>query len=144
MFDQCLYFNAVKFTRLINSYWEAAYRPTGLSPSHAYLLQFILHKPGETPKNLADKMDLKLSTVSRFLDALSAKGLVERRKDSSDKRECCIYPTTAGEKLKTRLTHISNRLHKKIRQLLGDKSVNDSVSLLKEFSLMLKNDGGIE
>ncbi|MCK4865801.1 MAG: MarR family transcriptional regulator [Gammaproteobacteria bacterium] len=138
MFDECLYFNATKFTRIINSFWEEAYRPIGLSPSHAYLLQFILDQPGNTPKNLAEKMDLKLSTVTRFVDALSAKGLVKRRKENKDKRECSIYPTKEGKKLKADLNRTSNMLHKKIRKILGDNGVSDALSLFKEFSSRIK------
>ncbi len=138
MFDECLYFNATKFTRLVNSFWEEAYRPMGLSPSHAYLLQFILDRPGETPKNLAAKMDLSLSTVTRFVDVLSAKGLVERKKENKDKRECNIYPTSKGKKLKADLERTSDMLHKKIRRILGNNGVSDAVASLKKFSLKMK------
>ncbi|NOZ53925.1 MAG: winged helix-turn-helix transcriptional regulator [Gammaproteobacteria bacterium] len=138
MFDECLYFNATKFTRLINFFWAEAYRPIGLSPSHAYLLQFILNQPGETLQNLAEKMDLKLSTVTRFVDVLSAKGLVERRKENKDKRECSVYPTIEGKELKTDLDRTSKILRKEIRKILGDKSVSDTVSLLKKFSIQIK------
>ncbi len=138
MFEECLYFNIAKVNRLVTSLWEEAYRPVGLSPSHAYLLQFILDQPGGTPKSLAEKMDLKLSTVTRFVDALSAKRLVERRKENKDKRECSIYPTKAGKQLKGDLEKISNTLHKKIREILGGNGVSDAVSLLKKFSRGIK------
>ena len=140
MFEKCLYFNTVKFTRMINSFWEEAYRPTGLSPSHAYLLQFILEQPGATPKKLAEKMDLKLSTVSRFVDSLAAKGLVERKKENRDKRECSVYPTKPGINLKDELESISNNLHRKIREILGETNVTEAVSLLGKLSADLNNE----
>ncbi len=140
MFEECLYFNTVKFTRVINSFWEEAYRPTGLSPSHAYLLQFILDQPGATPKKLAEKMDLKLSTVSRFVDSLTAKGLVERKKENRDKRECSVYPTKPGINLKDELESISNNLHRKIREILGETNVTEAVSLLGKLSADLNNE----
>ena len=140
MFEECLYFNTVKFTRVINSFWEEAYRPTGLSPSHAYLLQFILEQPGATPKKLAEKMDLKLSTVSRFVDSLTAKGLVERKKENRDKRECSVYPTKPGINLKDELESISNNLHRKIRKILGETNVTEAVSLLGKLSADLNNE----
>ncbi len=140
MFEECLYFNTVKFTRMINSFWEEAYRPTGLSPSHAYLLQFILEQPGATPKKLAEKMDLKLSTVSRFVDSLAAKGLVERKKENRDKRECSVYPTKPGINLKDELESISNNLHRKIRKILGETNVTEAVSLLGKLSADLNNE----
>lgn len=140
MFEECLYFNVTKFTRMINSFWEEAYRPTGLSPSHAYLLQFVLDQPGATPKKLAEKMDLKLSTVTRFVDSLSVKGLVERRKENRDKRECSVYPTKLAINLKEDLEYISKILHKKIRRILGDINVSEAISLLRKFSADLNNE----
>ena len=140
MFEECLYFNLIKFTRMINSFWEDAYRPIGLSPSHAYLLQIILDQPGTTPKKLAEKMDLKLSTVTRFVDSLSVKGLAERRKESSDKRECSVYPTKLAINLKGDLECISKILHKKIRGILGDINVSEAISLLIKFSADLNNE----
>ncbi len=134
MFEQCLYFNTIKFSRQINSLWEEAYRPLGLSPSHAYAIQFILEQPGITPKNLAEKMGLNLSTVTRFVDSLMSKKLVERRKENKDKRECSIYPTSSGKKLHADLQLISKTLHKKIRELLGAEDVNSAIALIKDFS----------
>jgi len=116
MFEKCLYFTATKFTRLISSLWEEAYRPIGLSPSHAYLMMLVLEKPGDTPKKLSEKMDLKLSTISRLIDGLSVKGFLLRKKANLDKRECCVYPTERGVSLKNDIEEITNTLHKKIRK----------------------------
>jgi len=140
MFEECLYFNVTKFTRMINSMWEEAYRPIGLSPSHAYLLQFIIEQPGVTPKKLAEKMDLKLSTVTRFVDSLSVKGLVDRKKENRDKRECSVYPTKRAINLKGELERISKTLHKKIRKILGGTNVSDAISKIKKFSTEINNE----
>lgn len=140
MFEECLYFNVTKFTRTINVLWEESYRPVGLSPSHAYMLQFILEQPGETPKKLAERMNLKISTVTRFIDSLTAKGLVERRKENRDKRECNVYPTKSGESFKIELKKISKKLHKKVRRILGDINVSDTIEMLKKFNAEINNE----
>ncbi len=134
MFEQCLYFNTIKFSRLINTIWEEAFRPLGLSPSHAYAMQFILEQPGISPKNLAKEMTLNVSTVTRFIDNLEAKKLVKRRKENKDKRECSIYPTNTGKKLHTKLQLISKTLYKNIREQLGADEVNNMVTLIKDFT----------
>ncbi|MFK5891590.1 MAG: MarR family transcriptional regulator [Pseudomonadota bacterium] len=139
MFEKCLYFNTIKFSRQINSIWDDAFRPLGLSPSHAYCIQIILQQPGITPKNLAVKMELNLSTVSRFIDGLSSKGLVERRKENQDKRECSLYPTKRGKDLSRKLDVVSKKLHKKIRNILGVKEVNEAIILIKDFSYKINN-----
>lgn len=140
MFEECLYFTTTKFTRLISSQWEEAYRPISLSPSHAYLMMFILENPGDTPKKLSDKMNLKLSTVSRFIDGLSVKGLIIRKKINKDKRECSVYPTELGINLNNDLTEITKKLHKKIRKILGNTDVSDAILLLEKFSNDIKTE----
>ena len=140
MFEKCLYFTATKFTRLISSLWEEAYRPISLSPSHAYLMMLILENPGDTPKKLSEKMDLKLSTVSRLIDGLFVKGLIIRKKINKDKRECSVYPTELGVSLKNDLVKITKKLHKKIRKILGNTDVSDAVLLLKKFSKGIKTE----
>jgi len=140
MFEKCLYFTATKFTRLISSLWEEAYRPINLSPSHAYLMMLILENPGDTPKKLSEKMDLKLSTVSRLIDGLFVKGFIIRKKINKDKRECSVYPTELGVSLKNDLVKITKKLHKKIRKILGNTDVSDAVLLLKKFSKNIKTE----
>lgn len=140
MFEECLYFNVTKFTRTINILWEESYRPVGLSPSHAYMLLLILEQPGETPKKLSEKMELKISTVTRFIDSLTIKGLVERRKENKDKRECSVYPTKSGENLKVELKLISKKLYKKVRRILGNINVSDTIEVLKKFNAEINNE----
>ncbi len=133
MFEKCLYFNINRLSRQINLLWEEAYRSVGLSPSHAYLLQIVLEHPGSSPKELAERMDLRLSTVTRFLDSLSIKGLVERRQENKDKRERSIYPTKLAIDLRDELKFITKTLHKRIRKVLGKNQVNEVVTHAKEF-----------
>ncbi len=140
MFEKCLYFTATKFTRLISSLWEEAYRPVNLSPSHAYLMMLVLEKPGDTPKKLSEKMDLKLSTISRLVDGLFVKGLIIRKKINKDKRECCVYPTQPGINMQNKLNKITTELHSKIRKILGNTDVSDAIVLLKKFSEEIKTE----
>jgi len=103
-------------------------------------MMLILENPGDTPKKLSEKMDLKLSTVSRLIDGLFVKGLIIRKKINKDKRECSVYPTELGVSLKNDLVKITKKLHKKIRKILGNTDVSDAVLLLKKFSKGIKTE----
>lgn len=145
MFDKCLYFNVVKLSRTVNSLWESAYLPFGLSPSQAYLLQFILKEPGDTPKNLAKKMDLTLSTVSRLVDGLATRRLIEKKKHNQDKRESNVYPTQNAKKIEKDLTRTTAALRKKVERLIGDKKLSSVVPVLSDLNSRIKvatNGGG--
>lgn len=139
MFDECFYFNVIKLARQIDRMWTDAYRPTGLSPSLAYSLQYILANPGITPNELSIRMDLEFSTVTRFIDSLVVKGLVNRRKESKDKREINIYATDNGKSLELVFDSISSNLHKNIRETLGTDQVADAISMIKHMSKVVSN-----
>lgn len=52
-----------------------------------------------TSANLAKKVHLSPSTVVGIIDRLEEKKLVERKRDSKDRRQVSIYITVAGQKL---------------------------------------------
>lgn len=140
MFDKCLYFNVVKLSRAVTAVWENGYRHLGLSPSQAYLMQFILKQPGDTPKSLAQKMDLQLSTVSRLVDGLGAKGLITKKKENTDKRESSIYPTDAGKKMGADLKRTTEALRKKVEGLVGRKKLSSVIPVLADLNDSIKSD----
>jgi len=140
MFDKCLYFNVVKLSRTVNLLWESAFRQFGLSPSQAYLMKFILKEPGDTPKNLAQKMDLTLSTVSRLIDGLAAKKLIEKKKENTDKRESSIYPTDMGKKIEKELNQTLDTLRKRIENLIGNKKLASVIPMLADLNNAIKED----
>jgi len=70
MFEKCIYFNSNALVRQINKIWDDAFKPFGLSPSHAYVLRLVLNTPGLSMKQIAEDLELAPSTVTRFVDNL--------------------------------------------------------------------------
>ncbi len=89
----CLYFTANSLSRVITRMAEEAFRPTGLSPSHVFLLMLANENPGIGPKEMSDYLQLAPSTVTRFVDALVGKGLLERRAEG---KTVGLFPTPEG------------------------------------------------
>jgi DNA-binding MarR family transcriptional regulator len=73
-----------------------------LSPGRAGLLMLIEANPGLTQSRLAHAMALDRSTMVGVLDALEARGWVERRK-GRDRRTNGLWLTRAGRVLLTRV-----------------------------------------
>ncbi|MFZ5660159.1 MAG: MarR family winged helix-turn-helix transcriptional regulator [Pseudomonadota bacterium] len=132
MFDRCLYFNLNVLTRTINRIWEEAFQRLGLSPSHAYLLRLVLSEPGITQKRVAQALGLAPSTVTRFVDALAAKGLLERGPNAADARESALYPTAAGQALEAELDATGQALFQRMRSTLGAERFDQLVTTLRE------------
>ena len=138
MFERCLYFNINALARAINQVWDDAFRPLGLSPAHAYLMRVVLNSPGIAQKNIAQELGLAPSTVTRFVDTLVTRGLLERRQGEGDNRESAVYPTRAGMALQKDLEATGRALFKQIRAKLGKDAVNHLVEEARDMQGKLK------
>ncbi|MDH5786266.1 MAG: MarR family winged helix-turn-helix transcriptional regulator [Chromatiales bacterium] len=131
MYEQCLYFNANALVRSLNRIWDEAFRQVGLSPAHGYLLMLVLEQPELSQKAIARELGLAPSTVTRFVDALSNRRLVERNKAKGDGREFTVRATAEGRLLQQQLQQIGMGLYQKMRQRLGDERFDKLVGDLR-------------
>jgi MarR family transcriptional regulator, organic hydroperoxide resistance regulator len=116
LLHNCLYFTANSLGRIITRMAEEAFKPTGLSPSHALMLMIAASNPGIGPGDLAEKLALAPSTVTRFADTLVAKGLLTR---TAEGRASRLAATPAGLALLKGIENSWKRLHKAYVEVLG-------------------------
>lgn len=132
MFERCLYFNVNALARAVNRVWDAAFREYGLSPSHAYLLRLVLSEPGITQKAIAEALALEKSTITRFVDAVEAKGLVSRRRSvDADSRAQCVFPTAKAKRVQAALEMSGDALYQRMGDTLGKKALAELVAQLR-------------
>ncbi|MBD2870318.1 MarR family winged helix-turn-helix transcriptional regulator [Paenibacillus arenilitoris] len=113
----CMYFTANRLSRAITRMADEAFATTGLTPAYGYLIRLVVGKPGITQKELSEKLYITPSTLTRFIDKLEGKRLVERKVQG---KTVLVYPTGQGIELVPALRQASKKLKEAYVAVLGE------------------------
>lgn len=97
---------------------EEAFSVIGLSPSYAFLLMIVNENAGIQPGEIAVKMQLTPSTVTRLIDKLEHKGFLER---TAEGRSTRVYATDKSLALQEKLLGSWRGLYKSYAGILGEE-----------------------
>lgn len=97
-----------------------AYEDTGLSPYHHAILVALDEETHETQGSIADALGYDRGQLVGLLDELEERGLVERRRDLTDRRRQIVNITSAGRKALNRLRGVSEKLEDELLSPLDE------------------------
>ena len=105
------YTRLLQFTRQFGKFYAYQFAPflerTGLSMREVHVLLFLINNPRcDTARDVADLQGLAKSQVSQAVELLSARGLLQRAADETDRRVIHLTLTEAGTVLAARAQKI--------------------------------------
>ena len=86
------------------------------------VLHHAVVEPDLGQSHLASRLYIEGPTLVRHLDKLEADGLLERRRDPSDRRVVRVRVTEAGSRAETRMRETVDALNAELAALLGAQS----------------------
>lgn len=100
MFDleSCICFINNRVSKKMADMFNERLAAFGVTRVQWIAMYYLLKYGVMSQKDLADRMDLKESTVARLVDRMESENLIERIKDASDRRVTNIELTESGRK----------------------------------------------
>jgi DNA-binding MarR family transcriptional regulator len=111
-----------------------AFEEAGESVYHHAVLAVLEESARETQATIADSLGYDRSYLVGLLDELEADGLIQRRRDPSDRRRHIVDLTPAGKKKLTQLRAISKRIEQEFLAPLGDEERETLHALLLQLA----------
>lgn len=131
----CLFFTANRLSRVVTKMAEEEFASTGLTPMYGYLILLVNGTPGISQKELAEKLSITASTLTRFIDKLEVKHLVERKGQG---KTVHVYSTVKGIELEETIRQASKNFHQRYEAILGEITSNQLTNDIELTSYQLE------
>ncbi|MGO4586209.1 MarR family winged helix-turn-helix transcriptional regulator [Arthrobacter sp. 2RAF6] len=109
-------------------------REIGLTPSDAGVIRLLGRTPGLSQRSLADRLGAVPSRVVSLIDSLQERGLVERVRSSTDRRNYELLLTDAGKRVLRELRGIAEQHEAELLAPLTDEQITQLGELLAQLA----------
>lgn len=103
------------------------------------LLFALLREEGQRQKDIANKLNIKASTVNVMVKRLEKAGFLEKRVDELDKRVSRLYLTDKGREICINARQAVKNVQNKVFDALNQEEKNTFKELLKKINKNLNN-----
>ncbi len=126
-------------TQDIKNLAEKIVKPYGLTIEQMQPLKILSFAPGLTQRQIGDKCNKSAANLTRILDRLQKKDLIERRDSPDDRRISLVFLTSQGESLVTEVSKILYAFNTKSTAGITSQEELIFRQTLEKMALNLKN-----
>ena len=116
--------------RVVGERLDRAIGRDGVTSDHWRVLRLLADAEGHTMGELAERMEMNPPTLTKLIDRMVGKSLVQRAADPEDSRRVLVYATDGGLDLLEELQGKVDEHHAALRVLLGDRNARQLERLL--------------
>ncbi len=102
----------------------------GITSDHWRVLRHLADESGHTMGEIAERLEMNPPTLTKLIDRMVGKSLVQRAADPEDSRRVLVYVTDAGLGLLRELQSKVDGHHAALQTLLGERNARQLERLL--------------
>lgn len=139
-FEKNFYFSIAALYRRINKIATQEIAFTGFTPSYAFLILAVKEQPGIRISELAKKLQLEISTVTRLIEKLESRNFIIRDSAPGISR---VYLSESGNQIHDNMIAGIKRITSELKSMIGKKatkelgkSIRSTIRKLDDLSLI--------
>ncbi|MGH8798324.1 MAG: MarR family winged helix-turn-helix transcriptional regulator [Caldimonas sp.] len=102
----------------------------GITSEHWRVLRHLADEVGHPMGEIAERLEMNPPTLTKLIDKMVGKSLVQRAADPEDSRRILVYSTDAGLELLQELQSRIDEHHAALAELLGERNARQLERLL--------------
>ena len=102
----------------------------GITSDHWRVLRHLADEAGHTMGEIAERLEMNPPTLTKLIDRMVGKSLVQRAADPEDSRRVLVYVTDAGLAMLEELQSKVDQHHAALQSLLGERNARQLERLL--------------
>jgi DNA-binding MarR family transcriptional regulator len=102
----------------------------GVTSDHWRVLRHLSDETGHSMGEIAERQSINPPTLTKLIDRMVSKSMVQRAADPEDSRRVLVYATDAGLELLDELQSRMDRHHAELGALLGERNARQLERLL--------------
>lgn len=111
----------------------------GITPSQWMMVMALEENDHQVQSDLGKKLNLDNATITRIVDKLTEKGLLERKQAKDDRRAQIVSLTDKGKKKCNKYSKIGDDVNQKASIGIPDNDREKLMSLLSKIQINLEN-----